>query len=32
MPTQKERVGLDDGIWSGFSWLKIGKSGGFFQT
>jgi len=28
----KERVGLDDGVWSGFSWLRVGKSGELFQT
>jgi hypothetical protein len=32
LSTQKERVGLDDGVWSGFSWLRVGKSGGLFQT
>jgi hypothetical protein len=31
LSTQKERVELDDGVLSGFSWLRIGKSGGLFQ-
>jgi hypothetical protein len=31
LSTQKERVGLDDGVWSGFSWLREGKVVGPFK-